>query len=747
MEQYIGRFLDDRYEILDILGTGGMAVVYKAKDHRLNRMVAIKILKEELAGDEEIRNRFHDESQAVAQMNNSNIVNVFDVNQSDDVEYIVMELIEGITLKQYMRKRGTSLNWREALHFTVQILQALRHAHSRGIIHRDIKPQNIMVLRDGSVKVADFGIARINGSQRTMTQEALGSVHYISPEQAKGSVIDARSDLYSAGVVLYEMLTGTLPYTGNSPVAVALQHVNSVPKPPRLINPEIPLGMEQITKRAMAPNKDLRYDDADAMLADLDAFRKNPSIDFGYSDPWVLEGKISEDEPTQIHSAVLIPPEEPELEPEPPEEPEEIFDEEQNDLPEEDIPEDPVYDEAYDEEYDEEYDDEYDDEYDEDYLEDEETEEGGGRRRGVIVGAVIGVLVLAGLIVFAVSRLVTTGAIGGRTTYVVPELTGRTYSEAVGLIADDEDLKGHFTIRVSEEKAYDGAYEPGEIIKQDPRGGTKTRSEETEITVTLCAEKEEEAEIKYMPDIVGENYQSWVQTLNEDYDVVVKFRNQFSDEYDKNVIISTDPKAGEELKEKQTVLLYISKGPKAETVTMISLMGMTETQALRAIRELKLEAGSINRVDSDEPEDRVVFQSIKQGAEVEVGTQVNLQISKGPQTAQEQGDAARNEESDGDDTDNGNDDSDSEQQAETNSPGEQTPETTDEEDKTDHQIKVTLPDGRESDSALVIKVNGGIIYSSSVGPGDRVRTVDYTGSIDSVEVTVDGVSYDGYTVS
>ena len=747
MEQYIGRFLDDRYEILDILGTGGMAVVYKAKDHRLNRMVAIKILKEELAGDEEIRNRFHDESQAVAQMNNSNIVNVFDVNQSDDVEYIVMELIEGITLKQYMRKRGTSLNWREALHFTVQILQALRHAHSRGIIHRDIKPQNIMVLRDGSVKVADFGIARINGSQRTMTQEALGSVHYISPEQAKGSVIDARSDLYSAGVVLYEMLTGTLPYTGNSPVAVALQHVNSVPKPPRLINPEIPLGMEQITKRAMAPNKDLRYDDADAMLADLDAFRKNPSIDFGYSDPWVLEGKISEDEPTQIHSAVLIPPEEPELEPEPPEEPEEIFDEEQNDLPEEDIPEDPVYDEAYDEEYDEEYDDEYDDEYDEDYLEDEETEEGGGRRRGVIVGAVIGVLVLAGLIVFAVSRLVTTGAIGGRTTYVVPELTGRTYSEAVGLIADDEDLKGHFTIRVSEEKAYDGAYEPGEIIKQDPRGGTKTRSEETEITVTLCAEKEEEAEIKYMPDIVGENYQSWVQTLNEDYDVVVKFRNQFSDEYDKNVIISTDPKAGEELKEKQTVLLYISKGPKAETVTMISLMGMTETQALRAIRELKLEAGSINRVDSDEPEDRVVFQSIKQGAEVEVGTQVNLQISKGPQTAQEQGDAARNEESDGDDTDNGNDDSDSEQQAETNSPDEQTPETTDEEDKTDHQIKVTLPDGRESDSALVIKVNGGIIYSSSVGPGDRVRTVDYTGSIDSVEVTVDGASYDGYTVS
>ena len=223
MDQYIGKFLDDRYEILDVLGTGGMAVVYKAKCHRLNRMVAIKILKPELAQDEEIRNRFHDESQAVAKLNHPNIVNVFDVNQSDGVEYIVMELIEGITLKQYMRKRGSSLNWREALHFMSQILQALRHAHSRGIIHRDIKPQNIMVLRDGSVKVADFGIARVaSGGHSTLTQEALGSVHYISPEQARGSHIDARSDLYSAGVVLYEMLTGRLPFEGDTPVAVAI---------------------------------------------------------------------------------------------------------------------------------------------------------------------------------------------------------------------------------------------------------------------------------------------------------------------------------------------------------------------------------------------------------------------------------------------------------------------------------------------------------------------------------------------
>lgn len=287
MDEYIGKMLDDRYEILDVLGVGGMAVVYKAKCHRLNRLVAVKMLKPELAEDEEIRSRFHDESQAVAMMSHPNIVNVYDVNQTEGIEYIVMELIEGITLKQYMKKRGTALNWREALHFSTQIFQALKHAHSRGIVHRDIKPQNIMVLRDGSVKVADFGIARISDSQRTMTSETLGSVHYISPEQAKGSDIDGRSDLYSAGVVLYEMLTGRLPYEGDSAISVALQHINSIPLSPRELVEDIPVGMEQITMKCMAPNRDLRYNNAEEVLADLEAFRKNPDIVFPYENPWI----------------------------------------------------------------------------------------------------------------------------------------------------------------------------------------------------------------------------------------------------------------------------------------------------------------------------------------------------------------------------------------------------------------------------------------------------------------------------
>ena len=245
MNNMIGKMLDNRYELLEVIGSGGMAVVYKAKCHRLNRLVAVKVLKSDLAEDADFRRRFRDESQAVAMLSHPNIVSVYDVSRGE-TEYIVMELIDGITLKQYMEKRG-QLNWREALHFITQIMKALSHAHSRGIIHRDIKPQNIMVLRDGSVKVADFGIACLANSANTLTQEALGSVHYMSPEQARGDRTDARSDIYSAGVVLYEMLTGRLPFEGDNAVSVAIQHLSSVPLSPREINPDVPEALELIS--------------------------------------------------------------------------------------------------------------------------------------------------------------------------------------------------------------------------------------------------------------------------------------------------------------------------------------------------------------------------------------------------------------------------------------------------------------------------------------------------------------------
>ena len=281
-EKYIGRLLDNRYEILEVIGVGGMAVVYKARCHRLNRLVAIKILKDDLSEDEEFRRRFHAESQAVAMLSHPNIMSVYDTSATDEADYIVMELIDGITLKQYMEKKGV-LNWKETLHFAMQIGKALEHAHGRGIVHRDIKPHNVMVLKNGSVKVTDFGIARIMSKSNTLTKEALGSVHYISPEQAKGGRVDNRSDLYSLGVVMYEMMTGRPPYDGESPVAVAIQHINGGAQMPSVLNPNIPGGLEQIIMKAMALDPGGRYSSATALLYDLEEFRKDPSMLFDFA--------------------------------------------------------------------------------------------------------------------------------------------------------------------------------------------------------------------------------------------------------------------------------------------------------------------------------------------------------------------------------------------------------------------------------------------------------------------------------
>ena len=287
-DKYIGRLLDGRYEILEAIGNGGMAVVYKARCHRLNRLVAIKILKDELGKDEEFRNRFHGESQAVAMLSHPNIMSVYDVSTHDDADYIVMELIDGITLKQYMEKKGT-LNWKETLHFAMQIAKALEHAHSQGIVHRDIKPHNVMVLKNGSAKVTDFGIARLMSQSNTLTKEALGSVHYISPEQAKGGRVDNRSDLYSLGVVMYEMMTGRAPYDGDTPVAVAIQHINGGATMPSVLNPNIPGGLEQIIMKCMATDPGQRYSSATALLYDLEELRKNPAILFPFGTDAALD--------------------------------------------------------------------------------------------------------------------------------------------------------------------------------------------------------------------------------------------------------------------------------------------------------------------------------------------------------------------------------------------------------------------------------------------------------------------------
>ena len=283
MDKYVGKRLDGRYEIEEIIGIGGMAVVYKAHDNIENRTVAIKILKDEFISNDEFIRRFKNESKAIAMLSHPNIVSVYDVSFGDLIQYIVMEYIDGITLKEFIEHKGT-LRWKDAVYFTIQILKALQHAHDKGIVHRDVKPQNIMVLQDGSIKVTDFGIARFSRSeQRTISDKAIGSVHYISPEQAKGEKTDEKADIYSVGVMLYEMLTGRLPFDAERAVSVAIMQLQSNPKLPTELNPSIPLGLEQITMHAMQKLTERRYQSAAEMLCDLERFKKDPEATFGYT--------------------------------------------------------------------------------------------------------------------------------------------------------------------------------------------------------------------------------------------------------------------------------------------------------------------------------------------------------------------------------------------------------------------------------------------------------------------------------
>ena len=282
MENYVGKRLDGRYEIQEIIGVGGMAVVYKAYDNIDDRTVAVKILKEEFLANEEFRRRFKNESKAIAVLSHPNIVKVYDVSYGDRIQYIVMECVDGITLKEYIQQQGV-INYKEAVFFVTQILRALQHAHDKGIVHRDIKPQNIMLLENGAIKVTDFGIARFSRSEtRTMTDSTIGSVHYISPEQARGDITDDKADIYSVGVMLYEMLTGKLPFESNNTVSVAIMQLQQDPVKPREINPSIPIGLEQIVLKAMQKNVNDRYQSAAEMLLDLEEFRRNPSIQFDY---------------------------------------------------------------------------------------------------------------------------------------------------------------------------------------------------------------------------------------------------------------------------------------------------------------------------------------------------------------------------------------------------------------------------------------------------------------------------------
>ncbi len=595
MDQYIGKLLDNRYEILELVGVGGMARVYKARCHRLNRLVAIKILREDLAQDAELRRRFHDESQAVAMLSHPNIVAVYDVSRSSELEYIVMELIDGITLKQYMQKKGNKLNWREALHFITQITKALGHAHSRGIIHRDIKPHNVMVLRDGSIKVADFGIARLaSGGHSTLTQEALGSVHYISPEQARGSHIDARSDLYSTGVVLYEMITGRLPFEGDTPVSVAIQHINSIPLSPREIDPSIPEALEAITMKAMAPNPDNRYSSADEMLADLEEFRKNPNINFDYNVTEFLLEEEPDDAKTQIHS---VPSHHTRTR---------IHDTHNHSRREEGSHSRPRrYEEP--------------DDYDNDYR---PSEKPRSAFPWPIVAAVAAVLVFLGIVFFFLYETVLSDFFDGPPDApLIPKLVGELYDE----VKDDEELLGGLTLVIGEEIPDESA-KAGTILKQSPEGDSERKEGDTKITVTISTGPEQ----IMMTDVLNMEYKEAYLILTEQ-GLKVTTDYEHHETVPKGHVISYTPFHDVPLKPGDEVHLVLSMGPKVEPVVVPDLKGSTLEKALSDIKLMKLGEGEVLKEFSDTvPEGCVIKQYPEAGAKVDEGTQINLRISEGP---------------------------------------------------------------------------------------------------------------------
>ena len=570
MDQYIGRMLDGRYEILERIGTGGMAVVYKTRDQRLNRLVAVKVLRPDLAQDADFRRRFNAESQAVAQLSHPNIVSVYDVSRGGDTEYIVMELIDGITLKQYMEKRG-QLNWRESLHFITQIMRGLSHAHSRGIVHRDIKPQNIMVLRDGSVKVADFGIACLENSAQTLTQEALGSVHYISPEQARGDRTDARSDIYSAGVVMYEMLTNRLPFEGDSAVSVAIQHLSSVPLAPREVNPEIPPQLELICMKAMTPDLERRYASADAMIADLENFRKNPSLDLDFS-------------------MVDLRPEEP------------------------DDPTRPIrnYDQTL--------------QRSRERSERERERERKRRRDGYddydepMTGVRIGQKVLFGV---ALVLAVTLAVVLFRTIsasfqpdespssqyVVVPNVVGYTIEQA----SVQENVQGVFTL---EKKGEEFSEEPaGVIIRQSPVSEKYTSGENLVIEVWVSAGEDTGVMLDVVNKTVAEA-KMYLKDLKDRYNLEIEedTDHQFNDSITEGHIISTEPAAGETLKKGDVVRLIVSKGPELIEFPVPSFVGQNIDDVrpkLTSTWKLTCTDADIDYVESDQKPGTILWQSIK----------------------------------------------------------------------------------------------------------------------------------------
>lgn len=572
MDKYIGKRLDGRYEIQEIIGVGGMAYVYKAYDSIDDRVVAIKVLKDEFLANEEFTRRFKNESKAIAILNHPNIVKVYDVSFSDRLQYIVMEYIDGITLKEYIEQQK-DIKWKEAVHFTVQILRALQHAHDKGIVHRDIKPQNIMLLADGTIKVTDFGIARFARHelrQAALSDRAIGSVHYISPEQARGEITDEKADIYSVGVMLYEMLTGRVPFDGDNAVSVAIMQMQSDPKPPRALNPDIPEGLEDITLKAMQKDPAKRYQSAAEMLYDIDEFKRNPSIHFEYT-------YFIDETPTRFVEAITK------------------------------VKGDTASDNAPNEE------------------EEEEEEEHKGPPVLPILAAIAGAFVLLGIIfagVIMAIEIINPSGTELEKRVEVPQFVGRYY--------DEEEFKKNYAdflskVKLQVETAYSDTVEKGYIIDQSERAGRSMAYGSTlKITVSKGLRMVQVPEVRENEAV--DTYLSRLKSAGLDYVVY----DQVSDTHPPGTVIQTQPQYPTEVEVGSRVMVFVSSKVSAEPQPVPNVERTTKEAAQQLLEQKGFILDKVTVVNHDTyAANTVISQDPPADTLLPPGSLVNIVVSSG----------------------------------------------------------------------------------------------------------------------
>ncbi len=567
---YIGTTLDNRYEITEQIGSGGMADVYKAVDNVENRTVAVKILKDEFSQNEEFLRRFRNESKAIAVLSHPNIVKIYDVGLSDEIKFIVMEYIDGITLKDFIEQQGV-LRWKDALHLITQILRALQHAHDKGIVHRDIKPQNIMLFTDGTIKVMDFGIARFSRVDgKTVSDKTVGSVHYISPEQARGDMTDERSDIYSIGVLLYEMLTGKKPFDADTPVAIALMHMQEECVAPRDIMPSIPDALEEITLHAMEKDPARRYQSAAEMIKDIDTFKLDPTVVFGYKD--VVNPAVSAPETRYFN---------------------------------------PVIDKNN-------YDYQNDDEYAEnDYDEDDDDDDDDEPRRSYVVPIMLAVTVAVVIIASLVIAYYAISNFGPNATHTgnieIPNFVG------ANIVQVEQEFKGKLVFDKTEE--YSEEYDEGIIIWQSQTGKTVREGYTLQVTVSRGQK------LITVPNMVNKDAQIATSELTSAGFTVLP-REAYDDNIAKGMVIRTEPEAGTEYPEGKEVQLFISQGPLETQVKVPDLKGLTKAKAIATLKENKLNY-EVQDQEYDGEKGKVVDQSLTPGTYADKNTTCIIYVSTG----------------------------------------------------------------------------------------------------------------------